>query len=216
MTSRSLAPSHHGEILGVQDVGNCKIFSSRHSPGLVLAKHAHDRACIGFVLDGHCEESIDNRVLDLSQNGAFFRPAGEIHANKSGRTGLHCLIAEVAVGWLKHVRDCAPFPSRPMCVRDASLSWLSTRLYQEYRLGGFASPLVIEGLLLEIAAGFARQQQADPGGRRPIWLKRATEVLHAHCHDPCASVRLQAGWEFTLCTWPASSGNISVPPWGSI
>lgn len=184
MTSRSLAPSHHGEILGVQEVANCRLFVSRHSPYLVLPKHAHDRACIGFVLDGHCEESIDKRVLNLSKSGAFFRPAGEIHANKSGPAGLHCLIADVAVGWLEHVRDCAPFPTRPTYVRDANLTWLSTRLYQEYRLGGFASPLVIEGLLLEIAGDFGRRQRTDPGGRRPMWLKRAIEVLHAHYHDP--------------------------------
>ena len=123
----------------------------------------------------------------------FFRPAGEIHANKSGRTGLHCLIAEVAVGWLEHVRECAPFPIRPICVRDADLSWLSTRLYQEYRLGRLSSPLVIEGLLLEIAAGLSRQQPVDPLGHVPIWLKRAREALHAHFHEPLRLSTL-AGW----------------------
>jgi len=180
----SLGANHHGEILGVQEAGNCRIFSSRHSPGLVVPKHSHHHDCIGFVLDGQCAESIDARVLDLSQHKVFFRPAGEVHANKSGRAGLHCLIAEVAVGWLQHVRDCAPFPTRPACVQDASLTWLSTRLYQEFRLGEFASPLVIEGLLLEIAAGFVHQQRADRGGLSPIWLRRAKEVLHAHSHEP--------------------------------
>jgi len=189
LTSRSVAsshhvPSHHGEILRVQEVANCRIFASRHRPHLVLPKHAHDRACIGFVLGGQGEESIDHRVLDLTQNVIFFRPAGEIHANKSGRTGLHCLIAEVAVGWLEHVRDCMPFPTRPTSVRDAGLTWLFTRLYQECRLGRFASPLVIEGLLLEIAAGFARQQLVGPIGHAPIWLGRAKEALHAHFQSP--------------------------------
>jgi AraC-like DNA-binding protein len=103
------------------------------------------------------------------------------------------LISEVAVGWLDHVRDCAPFPTRLTCVQDANLTWLSTRLFQEFRLGEFASPLVIEGLLLEIAAGLACQQRVDPLGRIPIWLKRAREALHAHCHE---ALRLGtvAGW----------------------
>lgn len=183
MQSRSLA-THHGEILSVQEVENCRVFSSRHSPGLVLPKHAHDRACIGFVLDGRCEETVGAEILDLSQDKLFFRPAGEIHANKSGLAGLHCLIAEVSVGWLEHVRDCVPFPTGPMCVRTPGLSWLCMRLYQEYRLGKFANPLTIEGLLLEIAAGFAQKQRVDSIGACPTWLRRAREVLHAHWHEP--------------------------------
>ncbi len=58
------------------------------------------------------------------------------------------------------------------------------RLYQEYRLGKFANPLTIEGLLLEIAAGFAQKQRVDSIGACPTWLRRAREVLHAHWHEP--------------------------------
>lgn len=193
MKSSSIAPSHHGEILSVQDVANCSVFISRHRPGLVLPPHAHDRACIGFVLKGQCEERIGSRVLDLSQNKLFFRPAEEIHANKSGRAGLQCLIAEVPTDWLEHVRNCGPVPSWPMSVHNPGLSWLAIRLYQECRLGGFASPLAIEGLLLEIAAGLVRLQRPDPDGRLPVWLKRAREALHAHCHDR-VHLSTVAGW----------------------
>jgi AraC family transcriptional regulator len=131
--------------------------------------------------------------MDLSQHKLFFRPAGEIHANRSGRNGFHCLIAEVPKGWLEHVHDYAALAGQPFCVQNADLSWLSTRLYQECRLGGFARPLAIEGLMLEIAAGLVRQQRVDPRGLSPIWLRRAREVLHAHCHE---SLRLStvAGW----------------------
>jgi AraC family transcriptional regulator len=131
--------------------------------------------------------------MNLSQHKLFFRPAGEIHANRSGRTGFHCLIAEVPDGWLEHVRDYADLPGPPFCLQNADLSWLSMRLYQECRLGRFASPLAIEGLMLEIAAGLVRRPRVDPLGPSPIWLRRAREALHAHCHEP---VRLStvAGW----------------------
>ena len=193
MKSSSLAPTHHGEILSVQNVANCRIFVSRHRLGLALSDHIHDRACIGFVVEGQCEERLSTRVLDLSQHKLFFRPAGEIHANRSGRNGFHCLIAEVPEGWLEHVRDYAALAGQPFCVQNADLAWLSMRLYQECRLGGFASPLAIEGLMLEIAAGLVRQQRVDPRGHSPIWLRRAREALHAHCHE---SLRLStvAGW----------------------
>ena len=67
------------------------------------------------------------------------------------------------------------------------------RLYRECRLGAFASPLAIEGLMLEIAAGLAHQQRLELREQSPVWLRRATEALHAHCHEP---LRLStvAGW----------------------
>jgi len=52
---------------------------------------------------------------------------------------------------------------------------------------------VIEGLLLEIAAGLARQQRFDPLGHVSIWLRRAREALHAHCHEPLR-LSMVAGW----------------------
>ncbi|MGO8796441.1 MAG: helix-turn-helix domain-containing protein [Candidatus Sulfotelmatobacter sp.] len=193
MTSGSLAKSHHGEILCLQNVANCRIFASRHPPGLIVPKHTHDRTCIGFVVEGRCEERLSNRVMDLSQHKLFFRPAGEIHANRAGSNGFLCLIAEVPDGWLEHIRDYAALPSQPCCFQNADLSWLSLRLYQECRLGGFASPLAIEGLMLEVAAGLLRQQRLDPHCHSPLWLRRATEALHAHCHE---SLRLSmvAAW----------------------
>jgi AraC family transcriptional regulator len=122
--------------------------------------------------------------MDLSQHKLFFRPAGEIHANRSGRAGFHCLIAEVSDSWLAHIRDYATLPAQPFCLQNADLSWLSVRLYQECRLGIFASPLAIEGLMLEIAAGLAPRQRVDPLGPNPVWLRRAREALHAHYHEP--------------------------------
>jgi len=180
----SLAQTHHGEILTVQNVANCRIFDSQHRPGLVLPDHTHDRTCIVFVVEGQCEERLGTRVIDLCQRKLFFRPSGEIHANRSGRTGFHCLIVEVSDGWLEHVRDYASLPGQPLCVQNADVSWLCTRLYQECGLGEFASPLAIEGLMLEIAAGIVRHQRVDPRGHGPIWLRRAREALHAHCHEP--------------------------------
>jgi quercetin dioxygenase-like cupin family protein len=169
----SLAPTHHGEILSVQNVANCKIFSSQYHPGLVLSDHIHDRACVGFVVEGQCEERLSTRVLDLSQHKLFFRPAGEIHANRAGSNGFRCLIAEVPDAWLDHIRDYAALPSQPCCFQNADLSWLSMRLYQECRLGGLASPLAIEGLMLEIAAGLLRQQRVDPPGSQPYLVKNS-------------------------------------------
>ena len=193
MKLNSVAPANHAGILSVHNVANCRIFASRYRPGLVLPKHVHDRTCIGYVIEGQCEEQISGGVMDLSQHKMFFRPAGEIHANRAGSNGFRCLIAEVTDGWLDRIRDYGTLPSQPCCFHNADISWLSMRLYQECRLGQIASPLAIEGLMLEIAAGFVREQRADGHRDSPVWLKRAREALHEHCHE-AVHLSVVAGW----------------------
>lgn len=196
----SVAPTGHAEILSVHNVANCRILVSRHRPDLTLPKHVHDHTCIGFVIEGQCEERLSGGVMDLSQHKLFFRRAGEIHTNSAGSNGFRCLIAEVTDGWLDHIRDHGTLPGQPRCFHNAEMSWLSMRLYQECRLGGFASPLAIEGLMLEIAAGFIREQRLDRHSHSPIWLRNAREALHANHTSRCASARLQPGLGFTPFT----------------
>jgi AraC family transcriptional regulator len=187
MSSASPAAAHHGEILDVQQLANARIFASRHRPGLIVPDHAHDRACIGFVLAGHCEERLSNGSLDLSRHTLFYRPAGAIHSNRSGRNGLHCLIAEVSDDWLQHVRSFGALPREPMCMQTAEISWLALRLQREHALAGFASALALEGLMLELASALIQRQRPERRRPGPAWLHRAQEMLHAHYHE---SVRL--------------------------
>jgi AraC family transcriptional regulator len=178
--SASPAASHHGEILDVQHLANARIFASRHRPGLIVPDHAHDRACIGFVLAGQCEEQLTARSLDLSRHTLFYRPAGEIHSNRSGRNGLHCLIAEVSDDWLEHVGSYGALPREPMCTQNAQITWLALRLHRERALGGFASALAIEGLMLELGSKLIQGQRPERRRRGPVWLQRAQDMLHAH------------------------------------
>jgi AraC family transcriptional regulator len=189
----SVAPTGHAEVLSVHNIANCRIFVGRHRPGLILPKHIHDRTCIGFVIEGHCEERVAGGVMDLGQHKLFFRPAGEIHANRVGSKGFRYLIAELTDGWLGRIRDYGDLPSQPGCFHNSDISWLSMRLFQECKLGQLASPLAIEGLMLEITAGFIREQRADRDSNSSIWLRRAREALHLHCHES-VGLSMVAGW----------------------
>jgi AraC family transcriptional regulator len=181
--SAAPAPTHHGEILDVQHVSNGRIFASRHRPGLIVPDHAHDRACIGFVLAGQCEEQLNARSLDLSRHKLFYRPAGEIHSNRSGRNGLHCLIAEVSDHWLEHVGSYGALPRGPICTQNPQITWLALRLHREHALGGFASALAIEGLMLELGSALIQWHRSERRRPEPGWLHRAQEVLHAHYRE---------------------------------
>ena len=62
--------------------------------------------------------------------------------------------------------------------RDAGLALLAWRVPAELRRGDTAAPLAIEGLLLEILAGAARERELRLTGTLPRWLSEARDYLH--------------------------------------
>ena len=63
-------------------------------------------------------------------------------------------------------------------VRDAGLATLAWRLRGELRRTDTAAPLAIEGLVLEIVAGAARERELRVSGGAPRWLAAARDCLH--------------------------------------
>jgi len=60
------------------------------------------------------------------------------------------------------------------------LTWLATRMYHEFRYVDDVSPLLVEGLGLEILGALFRQADHDSGSRssRPAWLRQAKDFIH--------------------------------------
>ena len=53
------------------------------------------------------------------------------------------------------------------------------RLYGEFRNSDEVSPLVMEGLALEIMSELSRNSMKDSAKKSPAWLKRARDVIHS-------------------------------------
>src|SRR5205085_11351409 len=53
---------------------------------------------------------------------------------------------------------------------------LASRIYAEFHRLDDVSPLVIEGLILELLAEAARHQSPDVGGKAPKWLQDVRDI----------------------------------------
>ena len=67
---------------------------------------------------------------------------------------------------------------------------LGMRIYKEFRLMDGATPLAIEGLMLELVAGLSRQLNIPLEAKRPHWLDRARDILEADFHDSISLARV--------------------------
>jgi AraC family transcriptional regulator len=65
---------------------------------------------------------------------------------------------------------------RQVSIEGGTPAWLAIRLYREFQEPDALSPLVVEGLILEILGELARQPVSPEAA--PRWLRAVAEVLH--------------------------------------
>lgn len=146
-------------------------------PGLVLPAHFHEHANIALTLEGSFMETVSTQPYEVNPSAVIFRPAGEKHSNRYGKTAAHCLIIEVRPERLAAIREVTRILDKASCVEGGLISNLALRIFREFRELDAVAPLSIEALTLEMLVEATR---LDCGRDRnpPRWLRRAEEFIH--------------------------------------
>jgi AraC family transcriptional regulator len=147
------------------------------SPGLALPPHFHEHANIGLTVEGSFIETVGTKPYEVNPTSVIFRPAGEKHSNRYGKTAARCLIIEVRPQLLAVIQQVTGILDRASCVEAGLLSHLALRIFGEFRMLDAVAPLAIEALTLEMLVQAARLDsriERNP----PQWLRQAREVLH--------------------------------------
>ena len=123
-------------------------------------------------------ESYDRRIRDCQPSTVVFHPANEVHENHFLNKGGRLFRLEISPHWADRVSEYSSALSRPEDFNGGLLVCLLGKLYQECNQLDSVSPLVIEGLALEIIAEMSRRMM--PTFRRvpPRWVTQAKEFLH--------------------------------------
>jgi AraC family transcriptional regulator len=165
-----------------------------YPPGFALPWHAHERASIQFILEGSNSESLGIGERHCKRFDMTYKPAGERHRNNYGLAGARCLIIEMPQTWLDGLRDIAPIPDVPKFVGAGALAGVAARIEREVMVADPFTPLVLDGLMLELLASAARARHAVPVNV-PRWLERARELLHArfNCEIELNAIAAEVG-----------------------
>lgn len=173
------------KILGVAKAAEFRLTETAYAPRHSLPKHSHEHACFVVVLRGTFSETYESNSRECEPLTIIFRPPHEIHRDIFSNRSARCLNIEVSEQWLGRVSAYSRALNHSADFRGHTFSKLATRLDREYRQMDEASPLMIEGLLLEIVAESARRAACSTAaGRPPCWLARAEEMIRAHFSEP--------------------------------
>ncbi len=170
-----------GEFFGQQsksfEVLGFHLTESRYVPGLKLPQHSHELAKFCFVMSGDYLETIGKRTYARRPLTLTFHPPDTTHAEAHQAAGHHFLV-EMDTRWLDYAREYTAPLDAPVEASDVLPVRVATQLYNEFRHRDSASPLAVQGLMLELLAETSRRLVKSATCRPPRWLQQVREELH--------------------------------------
>jgi AraC family transcriptional regulator len=159
-------------------VSGFSLREGRHPAGSALPWHTHPGPTLCFVYAGAFTESFAGVTLECTPGTLKITPAGEPHWNRFGREDTHGLLVEADASRVESLGGFAAVLAERGSFQDETLAVLAWRVAGELRRRDTAAPLAIEGLLLELLAGAARERELRLTGTLPRWLAEARDYLH--------------------------------------
>jgi AraC family transcriptional regulator len=173
----------YGQPRRQHQIAGFTLTDSQYAPGLRIPWHAQPCAYFCLVLRGAYAERCGSTSQEYGPLALVFHPEGEVHADQFHAAGGRVFNVVLPRPWADRVREFAPLLERPASFQGGTPAWLAGRLYREFQQPDALSPLVVEGLVLEILGRAARQSVRPGDSAAPHWLRQATELLHARFCD---------------------------------
>lgn len=172
-SSVNSAPTlRHGEFFGSRiaqrKLGSFTLSLTEYDDAGELPLHEHDETYVTFVVDGSYRERAGGSARDCTPRSLIVHPAGERHANHFAGGRARCLNVQFDAAWLRTSFD------RPAIVKTPAAAAIGARAVRELRHDDPFSPLVIEGLMLEL---FAEVERHSNGARVPVWLRDVRSLI---------------------------------------
>ncbi len=171
----------YGQPGGSLEIGSFRLSERAYPPGYMTPVHSHERALFCFVVQGSYTETYGSLTRSCKPATLLFHPADEIHAEQFHDDGGRSFVIELDSSWLDSIREHARVTDGPADFRGGTTALLGRRLYKEFREIDDVSPLVVEGLMLEMIGEASRRTSADVAVSQsvPRWLRQARELLRA-------------------------------------
>ena len=179
----------YGSILKSCEVNGFILSESLYSPDTKISQHSHAQSYLCMLLRGSYTERYDRKIRVCQPSTVVFHPSGEAHSNHFLKLGGRLFRLEIRQHWLDRVREYTNCLNVPADFNGGSLAWLSARLYEEFYRMDSLSPVVIEGLALEIMGNTARQS-APVSSEAPRWLSSAKDLIHERFLDDLSVAKI--------------------------
>jgi AraC family transcriptional regulator len=179
-----LAPgTFYGKKLRSHNIEGFRFTEWNYEQAAKAPRHSHECAYLNMVLQGGHVETLEKGEFACLPAVLVFHPPEEVHAGQISCSNTRIFDIEIPPPRLKGLQEIGlPLKDR-MVFTGALPVWLATRLYHEFVRMDEVSPLVIEGLALELLAELGRFPAPALPSSSPRWLLQTRDLLHARFMD---------------------------------
>lgn len=158
-----------------QSFGHVEIETFAAPPDLHVERHGHEGIHFTLLSEGSFDELRGQRRR-LSAGDIRVSPLDDEHELRFGPQGGSCLIVSVETSWFRGVTGFGGPEGRRNAAHPLTHRW-SRDLLAALAERGPETGLIVEGLVLELAAWAARARR-EPFDAMPSWLLRLRDELH--------------------------------------
>ena len=170
------AGEHYGSVFCKTHIPSAIISESVYQKSVALPEHSHELAFFTLVLQGSYSEHYGGKNLTYSPMTVLWRQADISHRDKIESNSSRFFFVEIRRAYLDRLLEYGKIPEH-LFERGGSLVWLASRLRCEVRSAESCSPLVAEGITLEMLGNLARKNTVSEK-HPPKWLLRVVERLN--------------------------------------
>jgi AraC family transcriptional regulator len=187
-----LPDSVYGTLLRSSVVEGFTLTETAYPASLRLPRHSHHSAYFCFVLQGRFTEFYQQQQSRACRPSTLiFHPADETHSDFFSAPA-RCFNIIMDSNWAERIRRHSAAFDSPTDFHGGFVAQLAMRLYKESRQMDELSPLIIEGLTIEIIGETARHSLKRQKPVPPQWLGQARELLHDQFQE-CLTLAKVAG-----------------------
>jgi AraC family transcriptional regulator len=187
--------SFFGQTMRSQDAIGFHFAAASIAPHTQVPLHAHERATLYFILDGACAERYGERSRYSGPQSLIFHPATHAHSGVwQNHNGL-CFNIEITPQRMEDLRAYAPIPLDAVEFGAGIPNQIALRLYREFLQPDAVSPLVMEGMALELMAAISRAVMRPRELLPPRWLRTVIPLLEAQYRENLSLAEIAASVE---------------------
>ena len=138
---------------------------------------------MAFLRKGSIQNFKGGKTSTAFHQMLMYMPPGETHATQYSND-VHAFYITFSPAWWERIPKGLPVLQEACEYRDSLPSSLALRMYKEFQRRDSVTPLVLEGLALELLAAIARRGEDSEKREASRWLKQAQEYLHAYFMEP--------------------------------
>ena len=170
------AGEHYGKVFCKTNLPSAILSESIYRKSVTLPEHSHELAFFTLILQGHYSEYYAGKNLFYAPMTVLWRHSNLSHRDKIEQNGSRFFFVEIKRAYLDRLLAYEKVPEH-LFEQNGKLTWLATRLRCEVQDNEICSPLVAEGITLEMLGNLARKKTSAEK-RPPKWLLRVVEKLN--------------------------------------